>query len=459
MPCVARAIDKVSRIERRSIREGPRPRAAYELAAAQVQTPLQVVSLFWRLAHERRKYFRRVLDLGAADGRFAQGGKYWSYEGIEIDPSRFPSIDLPKNANVSVGCAFTYEKSSFDACIGNPPYVRHHDIESPWKSRTAKSLGEALGVTFRLDANLYLYFLALACIRSKPDGLVGLILPHEWVARPSAKPLRDAIIANRWNVDIYRFQEQIFERVLTTASITFVDKRKSDGMWRHFDVDGNYRIRAKRDGERPRRVALPYVNRSSVWARRGISPGSQTVFVLTERERRRWKLKRTDVVPAITSLRGFPNECAVLTRTAFASHFVQKGRRCWLIKSSSNSISSNLKAYTRRVPVSQRDTATCREQSPWYAYEKISPPALIFHSCFTRASPKVVVNRLKAIPVGTTYGVYSSKELRRYALRGYLAKYPFRSKVVPHASKLRKVEVRQLNYVLGKWHRRRKTRG
>lgn len=436
-----------------------RPRAAYELAAAQVQTPPAIVSLFWRLAHQRRRHFQRVLDLGAADGRFAKGGRYSSYDGIEIDPSWVPELRLPKKAHITIGCAFKFVDDQFDACIGNPPYVRHHDIESPWKARTAALLGDALGVSLRLDANLYLYFLALACIKSKPDGLVGLILPHEWTARPSAGPLREAIVANRWPVDVYRFQAPIFDGVLTTASITFIDKQKSNGIWRYFDIDRDFRVHTDSSCERRKRISLPYVDRSKIWARRGISPGVQSVFVLTETERVRWGLRRSDVLPAVTSLRSVPNDRAILTQAAFQEHFVRKGRRCWLIKTKNDIKSPVLKAYTRRVPPARRDTATCRRQSPWYAYEQLAPPPLIIHSCFTRASPKVLVNRLRAIPVGTAYGVYSNGHRAWHALRRYLSKYPFRRSVIPHARKLRKIEVGQLNYVLSIWHQRHQKRG
>jgi predicted RNA methylase len=66
----------------------PRRKTAYELSHSQVDTPQDVVSLFWKIAHRYRERFTDVLDLGAGDGRFAIGGSYKQYVGLEIDKRR-----------------------------------------------------------------------------------------------------------------------------------------------------------------------------------------------------------------------------------------------------------------------------------------------------------------------------------------------------------------------------------
>ena len=154
---------------------------------------------------------------------------------------------LPKRAHIDHGCAFEHRSSGFDACIGNPPYVRHHDIESPWKENIAGRLGNALEIDFRLDGNLYLYFLALALQKAKSNGLVGLVLPYEWTSRPSATSVRKAIQQNNWHVNVYRFKFPIFDRVLTTASITFIDKARSDNQWQYFDVGCDFQARTREE--------------------------------------------------------------------------------------------------------------------------------------------------------------------------------------------------------------------
>ena len=72
-----------------------KPRTAYELATSQVDTPEEIVRVFWKITHRYRPRFSRVLDLGAGDGRFAIGGHFSSYEGVEIDTARSPCVKLP----------------------------------------------------------------------------------------------------------------------------------------------------------------------------------------------------------------------------------------------------------------------------------------------------------------------------------------------------------------------------
>ena len=71
--------------------------------------------------------------MGAGDARFSSGGHFSHYHGVEIDEDVARSAVLPKNATLQSICAFLHSGANYDACIGNPPYVRHHDIESPWK--------------------------------------------------------------------------------------------------------------------------------------------------------------------------------------------------------------------------------------------------------------------------------------------------------------------------------------
>jgi hypothetical protein len=53
-------------------------------------------------------------------------------------------------------------------------------------------------------------------MKTRPDGLVALILPYEWVSRPSARAIREYIDDNGWSVSVFRFNLGIFQDVLTT---------------------------------------------------------------------------------------------------------------------------------------------------------------------------------------------------------------------------------------------------
>jgi hypothetical protein len=73
-------------------------------------------------------------------------------------------------------------------------------------------------------------------MKTRPDGLVALVLPYEWVSRPSARAIRQHIDDNGWSVSVFRFNLEIFQDVLTTASISIIDKRRRNRGWQYHDV-------------------------------------------------------------------------------------------------------------------------------------------------------------------------------------------------------------------------------
>ncbi|TMJ04318.1 MAG: class I SAM-dependent methyltransferase [Alphaproteobacteria bacterium] len=394
-----------------------------------------------------------MLDLGAGDTRFAAGGHFTRYDGVEIDANASIGVRLPNTVRVFTTCAFAFEAKGYDACIGNPPYVRHHDVEPRWRLRVNSQIEHELGIKLQGIGNLYLYFLCLALMKTRADGLVALILPFEWVSRPSAAPIRDYIDQQRWSVSVFRFQDMIFDGVLTTASVNIIDKTATPTGWKFFDVSPDLEVMPRRGVSGSRFSILPYSPRAKLWARRGISPGGQKIFALTDAERQRAGLAQCDVLPCVTSLKNLPSSLARLDKQSFQKNFVAAGKRCWLVKSTGDNISQRVKAYLAKIPKSERQTYACRHQDPWYKYETPPIPHILFHSGFMKRSPKVLVNSIGAQAVGAVYGVHGMKPQRLQDLRTYLAEFDFESRVVAHAKTLRKVEVAQLNTVLSRWQK------
>ena len=428
------------------------PRPAYELRKSQVSTPPAVVQLFWRLVKQYRRHLKSVLDMGAGDCRFAEGGSYDEYVGVEIDRTRAASALPPTNGRVIQGCVFRHSGSDYSACIGNPPYVRHHDVRSPWKEKTIAYLEGRLAVRLNHHSNLYLYFFCLALIKSRVDGLVALIIPYEWVSRPAFKPVRDYIRQQRWGVAVYRFEAHIFEGVMTTASITVIDKSKTRGRWKYYDITKKGRIKRRKDVAGSK-AALDYEKRGKIWATRGLSPGSQKVFTLTESERKQFGLHKTDVVPCVTTLRHVPKSLRVLSRPAFKKHFIDAGEKCWLVRSDLDERSTRVNAYLESVPTEERATVTCATRELWFQFRMPSASSLLFSSGFTRFGPKILINSVNARCVGSVTGIHSGGEIAVRALQAYLLKINFEKRVVGHARLLKKVEIKQLNSVLNSFSR------
>lgn len=423
------------------------------LDRCQVDTPSDLVCRVWVHIRERRSKIRKVVDFGAGDGRFARAGKYSEYIGYEIDQERCASACLPERASLIHRCAFSDEIHDADVCLGNPPYVRNQDLPSGWRQLATASLSERTGVKLSGLANAWQYFFLLSLVSTKSDGLVAVVIPYEWVSRPSAKALRDFIKQQKWDVQVYRLVDDTFDRVLTTSSITIVDKATTTGQWRFFeeDMDGCFRLLKSESGGH--KGVVRYATRSEsagskVHAKRGLSPGTQEVLTLTEGERVRAGLRiGSDVVPCVTSLRNLDKDSIVLTQEVFKKHFRLAGLKCWLIRTDRKP-TPRLERYLSNVPRQKYQTVTCLERESWWEFTMPIAPPLLVASGFKGRAPKGVMNRISARAVGSVCGIYGVAPTKQKAMVQALQSLDLSERIVPHSNGLRKVEINQLNTLL-----------
>ena len=424
------------------------------LARCQVDTPADVVRATW--AHVRKMRPRgigTVIDLGAGDGRFAQYGSYRAYVGYEIDAQRCSAAQLPTNAKLINRCAFTDWVADADVCVGNPPFVRNQDIPASWRKHLHAVVRRRTGVEVSGLANVWQYFFLNGLASLKADGLAALVLPFEWVCRPAAKALRTYIRDQRWNVYVYRLRAAGFAGVLTTASITVVDKSDLSGRWELYDETGDGEDRRMSSPTGSSADVLAYVRGSEIQpgkarAKRGLSPGTQKALTLTERQREHHALSvERDVVACVTSLRHLPESVNELDADAFRTHYVEGGRRCWLIRTD-GSPSGELRTYLSNVPSVERQTKTCLARPEWWRFKMPAAPSMLFAQGFRGKFPKVVRNSVGAIAVGGVCGIYDATEEQIRALTAKLGGTDLRHQVVSYSSGFYKVEINQINSLL-----------
>ena len=421
------------------------------LERCQVDTPKTLVATVWKHVANYRKKIGMVIDLGAGDGRFSDSDLYSNYVGYEIDSSRCGSVR--PNAIIRNKCAFKDTIVDADLCIGNPPFVRNQDLPLGWRQNAAQILEKRTGVKLSGLANAWQYFFLLGLASVKPDGLCVLIIPFEWVSRPSAKSIRDFITINQWNTDVYKLVDETFNSVLTTASITVVDKLRCNGRWRYFEEtkDGQYRTIPSPSGSN--QGVLPYIKKRTIApkgprASRGLSPGTQKVFVLTEGERVSNGLRANlDVTACVTSLRPLPSYVSVLDELSFDEFYRKAGQKCWLIRTDTN-LSNRLVAYLESVPKELYETKTCLERDTWWKFRMPIAPDVLIAQTFKRNFPKTVANALSAVAVGGVCGIYNLSLSQIDDLLSGLDGIDISSRIVSYANGLYKIEINQLNYIL-----------
>ena len=427
------------------------------LDRCQVDTPVDVVRATWAHANEKRAKIDKVVDFGAGDCRFAKFGNYRKYIGYEIDIERFDGAKLPKNATLKNLCAFSEIVDDADLCIGNPPFVRNQDLPTGWRQHTTSILADRTGVELSGLANAWQYFLLLSLASTKTDGLSALVIPFEWVSRPSVGKLRDYIRANGWNVSVYRLVDETFKSVLTTASITLIDKSNKDGVRQFFEETktGKYKKLVSPSGDKM--GVLTYQNwsqgdRSLPRVKRGLSPGTQKVLTFTEGERMRYSLKvDRDVVPCVTSLRYFPDNIGCITKSSFNIHYRNQNQKCWLLRTDKR-LSKSLKAYLDAVPKTDYQTSTCLERDEWWKFVMPPIPKLLVSMSFRSNFPKLVKNLYNVIPVGGVYGIHNISRSAASDLQKALNEIDIGGRIVSHSNGLKKLEVNQgarLEYAFG----------
>lgn len=426
------------------------------LDRCQIDTPMPLVERVWQqVAARRSRKLRKVVDFGAGDGRFAKYGSYSRYVGFEVDRLRAKgAAPLPVGAELVNQCAFSSEITDASLCIGNPPFVRNQDLPAGWRERTAKILHQRTGIRISGLANAWQHFFLLSLASTKANGLVALVIPYEWVSRPSSANIRDFIRKNNWNVAVYRLLDSTFPRVLTTSSITVIDKATVDSGWAYFEeaASGSYKpllsVTSSATG------LIKYSKRSNTrgprpFAKRGLSPGTQKVLTLTESERARLGLRiGRDVVRCITTLRHSPFDIPALTRRFFERHYVKAGEKCWLVNVGSDTISDRLRAYFDSVPSALYQTSTCLNRKEWWKFIMPQIPDVLVSTGFTKQFTKTVVNTARVHAVGSVCGIYKVSRNKRKMIAEKLRKANLGDGVVAHSNGLRKIEINQLNTVL-----------
>lgn len=420
------------------------------LAKCQVDTPPDIVALVWLIVRRYRSKGGKVFDAGAGDGRFSVGGSYDQYIGYELDSRRVPVRSLPKNATILRSDAFALaDPFDFDLAIGNPPYVRHHDLGDEWRGHISAWIETRTGVRPSGWSNAYLYFFWLALIATADDGLVVYLVPFDWVSRPAAKSLRNYIADHGWKLDIYRFDKEPFETVLTTACVVVVDKRQHGTRASYFRIARNNSFSSLQSPTLSEHQPLAYKNSiANAYARRGLSPGDQTVFLLTEEKRIQNRLViGRDVVRAVSTFRRVVCDQRALTDVFFNRKFVEAGERCWLVNSS-RPASATLTVYLEANGHRCKGNSTCRKREEWWKFVMPDAPRILYSSGFRGPAPKSMINQVGAIAVGAVCGIYASSDATAKVIFDHIQNLDFATQVVAMSKGFTKVEVNQMNGVV-----------
>lgn len=176
----------------------------------------------------------RVVDPGVGSARFLAlaGARFPDAEliGIDIDPL----AALMARANLAVsGCGkrariilgdyrrFNEQVDGSTLYIGNPPYVRHHQIAAPWKEWLASEAAKMKLSASKL-AGLHVYFFLATASSAKPKDFGAFITASEWLDVNYGALVRSLMLGRLGgkSVTVIEPTAQPFPDAATTAAIT-----------------------------------------------------------------------------------------------------------------------------------------------------------------------------------------------------------------------------------------------
>lgn len=208
---------------------------AQRRARGATYTPRIIVDAMAAWTEAERAEPARIVDPGSGSGRFlvaaAKSFPKALLIGVDIDP--LATLMLRANAAV---CGFAdrlatelidYRQLALDPIagktlfIGNPPYVRHHDIDGRWKEWFALTAAR-YGFKASKLAGLHIHFFLKTRELAKPGDFGVFITAAEWLDVNYGSVLRHMLADGLGGtaVHIISPQAQPFEDAMSTGAIT-----------------------------------------------------------------------------------------------------------------------------------------------------------------------------------------------------------------------------------------------
>lgn len=338
-------------------------------------------------------------------------------------------------------------RMQFDACVANPPYVRHHALSYPpdvWQS-----FDRQVGSRISRNTNLYCLFMLRIWSLLAPQGRAVIITPLEWLNADFGRLLKAYLMQENALDALLLFDDAstVFGDALTTAGITILrrDRKPNDAIRVATVSDGQsvasvtssdfQTVRpCELDPDTKWTAVLRGLNENGdlgskkatrletiATCSRGVATGANDYFTLTEEQRCVHQIDARDVSPCVT--RANDLQAGVFDRKQW-QRLRDAGKRVWLL-TPRRTCNNRLAAYLdlgRERGIDRRHLPSHRPI--WYHPEKRAPAPILI-SVFFRERPRVVWNAMGALNLTAYHGIYAKdgceSEQRLFKLYEWLA--------------------------------------
>lgn len=322
---------------------------------------------------------------------------------------------------------------SFDAVIGNPPYVRFQSLSSDQKDAIG-AIAERHGIAVSSLSSLWMPFVLQAVSFLKVGGRLGLVLPAELLTVNYAAPLRSFLMASFSSVRLATFDEPVFPEVQEEVVLLLADGWKTGSCsaitWQQCDdasdlaSDKLALYQPPSEGARWSGLfasgdSLSSLNRLtsagefvplSQWGTLslGAVTGNNGFFVLNQSEFEQWGLGSDDV------LRLCPPGSRHLRRLAYTEKderaAVERGAGVYLFRPGADPSEAAQRYIAYGEDLGVQDAYKCRVRSPWWRVPVGQIPDA-FVTYMNAYGPNICANDAKVRILNSCHSLFYHSEI------------------------------------------------
>lgn len=401
-------------------------------------TPNEIVAAMVEWAQSEGQP-ERVVDPGAGSGRFAvaAGRRFPKAEiiAVEIDPlgailarGHLAAAGLARRSRVLVSDyrAFRPERIEGQTLyVGNPPYVRHHQIDAAWKKWLVVTAG-AHGLRASQLSGLHVHFFLATVTHAAPNDYGTFITSAEWLDVNYGALVRELVLDGLGGYAIHLVEPTAtpFQDAATTAAITCFrigDRPRSLRLRRVKSVaelgklERGRPVRRNRLAEAhrwtpltraARRVPDGYIELGEICrVHRGAVTGSNSTWIVEPG----WSgLPETVLFPSVTRARELFDAATVLARAHHLRRVIDVPPDLDMFEGEERSqVKRFLRSAKRRGAA---DGYIARHRRAWWAVG-LHAPAPILATYMARRPPVFVRNVVEARHINIAHGIYPREPL------------------------------------------------
>ena len=348
---------------------------------------------------------------------------------IDLDPERCDTDSLARTQRAKDFLAWSQStRNRFDRIVGNPPFVPLSQVDPQLKKVSTGIRLPGVHRTVPLSSNAWSAFLCSSLRLLRDGGNIAFVLPAAWDYADYAAPLREHIPGLFREFFIFRSHRPLFEDVQEGTVILvgrgYRDQHAHYGRIECCDKEGlvakinsirvtatfslESRLSKLEDGDH----GVPLGQLAEI--RLGGVTGQADYFLLTEEQRRFWKLPLEAVSPVLSRSRHLTG--AVIDARSWQT-LLRMGERIWLFRPTGETcFHPAVRSYLSRSEARggcKRNGYKIIKRSPWYV-TPLPPEVDGFVSGMTKSGPWIALRRMEFLNATNTLYVVRFKDRMNY---------------------------------------------